>query len=135
MMDRMRRPKPPDPMAATMEPIVAEILSDQKRDHHDGRVNRYREEAVTVSQIVRRRREAQRQERQYNVLAPERIGERSKIRTPIVVAPHHDGENQALKGRNHNHDRKRKSEDAGDGHHVLLLWRRLIMRPPARKFR
>ncbi len=58
MMDCVRRPKPPDPVAAAMEPVVAEILSDQECDHHDDSVDRYREEAVTVGEIVRRRREA-----------------------------------------------------------------------------
>jgi hypothetical protein len=135
MMDRMGRPEPPNPVAAAMEPVVTEILADQERNHRDSGVDRYREKAVIVSQIIRGRREADRKERQYDVLAPKRIGERSEIRTPIVVAPHHDGENQALKGRNHDHDRQRKSEDAGDGHHVVLLWRRLIMRRPVRKFR
>src|SRR5229473_5188024 len=69
MMDRMCRPEPPNPVAAAMEPVVAEILADQERNHRDSGVDRYREEAVIVSQIVRRRREAERKERQYDVLA------------------------------------------------------------------
>ena len=58
MMDGMRRPKPPNPVAAAMKPVVAEILADKERNHRDSGVDRYREEAVTVSQVIRRRREA-----------------------------------------------------------------------------
>src|SRR6266849_1482661 len=133
MMDGVRRPEPANAVAAAMEPVVAEILPDQERNHRDGRVDRYREETVTVREIVCRCGEAQRKESQYNVLTPESIGERSEICTPIVVAPHHERENEALKGRDYDHDRQRKSEDADDDGHIHLLWGRLILRPPVGK--
>src|SRR5216683_4639859 len=124
MVDGMRRPKPPNAVTAAMEPVVAEILADKEHNHRDSRIDRYREETVTARQIVRRCSEAHRKERQYNVLTPESIGERSEIRTPIVVAPHHKGENQALESRDHNHHRQRKSEDAEKDGHVHAPWRR-----------
>src|SRR6266481_2576812 len=133
MMDGMRRPEPPNPVAAAMEPVIAEILSDQERDHCDSGVDRYREETVTASQIVGWCGKAQRKERQYHVLTPESIGERSEIRTPIVIAPHHECENQALKGRDYDHDGQRKSEDADDDGHIHLRWGRGILRRPVRK--
>ncbi len=58
MMDGMGRPEPPNPVAAAMEPVVAEILADKERNHRDNRIDWYREQTVTVRQIIRRRREA-----------------------------------------------------------------------------
>jgi hypothetical protein len=133
MMDGMRRPKPPNAVAGAMEPVIAEILANQERDCRDSRVDRYREETVTICQIVCRCGEAQRKERHHNVLTSQSIGERSEIRTPIVVASHHECEKEALKGRDYDHDRQRKSEDADDDGHIHLLWGRLILRPPVGK--
>src|SRR5262249_19631151 len=113
MMDGVRRPEPPNAVAAAMEPVVAEVLTDQERNHRDSRIGRNREETMTGSQTPRRRRETHSEVRRYDILTPKRIGERSEIGTPIVVAPHHNGENQALKGRNRHHDWQRKREDAG----------------------
>ncbi len=54
----MRGPKPPNPVAAAMKPIVAEILADKECNRRDCRIDRNREETVTVSQIIRRCGEA-----------------------------------------------------------------------------
>jgi hypothetical protein len=59
MMDGMGRPKPANAVAATMEPIVGEILADKKERRRDRRVDRYGEEMVTARQIVGRCGEAQ----------------------------------------------------------------------------
>src|SRR5215467_123769 len=126
MMDGVGRPKPSNAVAAAMEPVVAEILADKERDHYDRRIYRYREETVIVSEIPHRYSEAERKQRHYDVLAPKSIGQRCEIRTPIVVASHHNGENQPLEGRNHHHDRQRKSEDAG---HVPFLRSCVMPRP------
>ncbi len=112
----MGRPKPPDPMAAAVKPVVTEILANEEPSHADGRIDLYREQMVPVGERGRRRSKAQGKERQHDVLAAESVGKRSEIRTPIVVAPHHKGENQALQSCDHNHDRQCKSENAG---HVL----------------
>src|SRR5215470_9109158 len=121
MMNGMRRPEPPNAVAAAMKPVVAEILADEERRHCDSGIERNREEPVTAGQIKGGRRDAQRKERQYNVLTTERIGERCQVRAPIVVAPHHECQNQALKRRDHNHDWECESEDADKKVHRALL--------------
>ena len=61
---------------------------------------------MAPGQIDQRPREAERQERVDEVLPAERIGERGEIGAPVVVAPHHEGEDEAFERRDHDHGRK-----------------------------
>ena len=89
-----------------MEPVVAEILCGHEHDHGDDAVQRYGEQPVVPGQTDQRRRKTERQERVNKILPAERVGERGQVGSPVVIAPLHQGQNEALQRRNHDHDGK-----------------------------
>jgi hypothetical protein len=79
-------------VAGAVKPVIAEILADHEQHHRGGCVERDREQPVPVGKADDRGREAYRQETRDDVFAAECVGQRGEIGPPIVVFPHHHGE-------------------------------------------
>src|SRR5690242_5979797 len=106
MVDRMRCPKPVYAVAAAMEPVVAEVLCKYEHDHSEDAAQRYSEQPMLPGEIDQGLRQAEWQERVNEVLAAERIDERCQVGAPIVVTPHHEGQDEALQRRDNDHGGK-----------------------------
>src|ERR1700722_877652 len=110
MVDRMGRPEPANAVTGPMEPVIEEILADHEHDDRAGGVERHGEQAVAPGKTDGRRREACREERHDEVLPSQRVGQRGKIGPPVVVSPHHEGEEEGFERRDRDHDRKGEFE-------------------------